>query len=83
MNARVRLSDGEQERLAQTLEQMAARVRASSVVDYTVDIENGTRDVPNGSFVQREYDGRTRFAVTITLEPRLVTAARMRKDDEQ
>lgn len=72
-SARREIPADEQERLAQALEDMAARVRAESVVDYSVEVENGTREVPNGPMIWREYDGRTRFAVTVQLEPRRVS----------
>lgn len=60
-------SPEDQESLARTLEELAARVRAESVVDYSVEFERGVVDVPVGPNVEHVPDGRTRIVVTVEL----------------
>jgi hypothetical protein len=57
--------------LARALEQLAVRVRTSEVRDYTLDVENGVREVVwdeegyVGAYRTMKRDGSMRVAITV------------------
>lgn len=67
----------ERERLARDLEDIAAQVRAGTVIGYEMDITNDMHDVSfDGITITRELTGRTRFRVNIILDAPLDSPAR-------